>query len=127
MLCTNNNQLLRSFHGTTRLLFRPPTHRPPFNAAEYNLITTWDILMHDHRNINLDDTYLIHTYPVNEKNIRTWMRGQYFVHPISMMQIRIDPKDNFLGGLNFIRKYILNGAYLSLSDSERYTWMDSNI
>jgi hypothetical protein len=106
-------------------LFRPPSNPPPFDARRYNLVTTWDILTHDHRNINLDDTYLIHKYAVNEKNIRVWMTGGVFIHPVSRMQIRIDPKDNFMGGLNFIRKYILNNAYLTMSNDERYAWMDS--
>ena len=125
MLCTNSNELLRSFHGATRLLFRIPSNPPPFDARRYNLVTTWDILTHDHRNINLDDTYLIHKYSVNEKNIRVWMTGGVFIHPVSRMQIRVDPKDNFMGGLNFIRKYILNNAYLTMSNDERYAWMDS--
>jgi hypothetical protein len=68
---------------------------------------------------------LIHKYAVNEKNIRVWMTGGVFIHPVSRMQIRIDPKDNFMGGLNFIRKYILNNAYLTMSNDERYAWMDS--
>jgi hypothetical protein len=125
MLCTNSNELLRSFHGATRLLFRPPKNPPPFDARSYNLVTTWDILMHDHRNINLDDTYLIYKYPVNQRDIRVWMTGGYFVHPISNMRIKVDPKDNFMGGLNFIRKYILNNVYLTMADSDRYLWMDS--
>ena len=40
------------------------------------------------------------------------------------MWVKVDPKDNFMGGLNIIRKYILNNAYLSMSQSERYAWMD---
>jgi hypothetical protein len=124
MLCTNSNELLRSFHGATRLLFRIPKNPPPFDARKYNLVTTWDILMHDHRNVNLDDTYMIHKYDVNQKDIRLWMKKGLFLHPISLMWVKVDPKDNFMGGLNFIRKYILNNAYLSMSQSERYAWMD---
>lgn len=81
--------------------------------------------MHDHRNINLDDTYIIHKYPINQRDIRAWMTGGYFIHPISKMRIKIDTKDNFMGGLNFIRKYILNNAYLTMSNDERYSWMDN--
>jgi hypothetical protein len=124
MLCTNSNELLRSFHGMTRLLFRAPTNPPPFNARKYNLVTTWDILMHDHRNINLDDTYMIHKYPVNQKDVRAWIKRGLFLHPISLQWVKVDPKDNFIGGANFIRKYILNNAYLTMSESERYGWMD---
>lgn len=125
MLCTNSNEILRTFHGISRLGFRAPTKPPPFNASALNLIITWDILMKDHRCINLDDTFLIQKYPINERNTRLWMRGKdYFVHPISNLPIKVNPKDNFMGGLNFIRKYILDTTYLTLSQSESYYWMD---
>jgi hypothetical protein len=105
-------------------LFRIPKNPPPFDARRYNLVTTWDILMHDHRNVNLDDSYMIHKYDVNQKDIRLWMKKGLFLHPISLMWVKVDSKDNFMGGVNFIRKYILNNAYLSMSQSERYAWMD---
>lgn len=128
MLCTNNNEILGSFHGRTRLLFRPPKKRSAqkiMNDSRRNLICTWDILMGDHRYINLDDTLLIAQYQIGEKNVRKWMRKEVFIHPVNNMAIRVDPKDNFMGGLNFIRKYILDQTFLTLSSSERYTWMDT--
>ena len=130
MLCTNADVLLKSLHGITRIGYRYP--KVPASPAmmrwrwENNIICTWDILMQDHRYINLDDTYLVKGYSVTEKNERVWMKKDKFVHPVSRMEIKVSTKHNFMGGLRFIQEYILNGAYLQLAESERYYWMDSN-
>ena len=66
MLCTNSSSLLNSFNGRMVLGYRPPTQMPHFNPQQKNLIITWDILMIDYRCINMDECYLIKSYPAND-------------------------------------------------------------
>lgn len=54
MLATNNWSLLNSTIGNATIHFRAPTGPAPYNAAQYNLLTVFDILWQDYRNINLN-------------------------------------------------------------------------
>lgn len=64
MLCTNNYPLLNSPPGRIALNFKPPTKRPPFNAASHNLVTCWDILWQDYRNISVEYNNVIAAMPL---------------------------------------------------------------
>ena len=66
MICTNSYSLLNSFNGKMVLAYRPPRQLPNFNPQQKNLIITWDILMIDYRCINMDECYLIKSYPAND-------------------------------------------------------------
>lgn len=75
MLCTNSYDLLNSVDGKLTLGYRAPKGIPPYDPKQHNLITTWDILMQDYRNINMDECYLNYEYPVvtqDQKN-KFWL------------------------------------------------------
>lgn len=86
-LCTNSPLLLNSIPGKTAFNFRAPSHRPPYNAAAYNLITVFDLLRQEYRNINLDDYSILGTMPIrNEEEIMVFW--QYFNDVLSKMSGR---------------------------------------
>jgi len=64
-LCTNSYPLLNSIVGKTVFHFKAPTHRPPYNARSKNLITVFDLIMQDYRNINLDEYKILGAIPVS--------------------------------------------------------------
>ena len=69
-LCTNSWPLLNSIPGKAALHFKARTKPPPYNAESKALITTWDILMQNWRNINLRDYVILDGMPVrNEQEI----------------------------------------------------------
>ena len=87
MLCTTNWSLLNSIPGNATLHFRSPSGPPPYNASQYNLITVWDILYQDFRNINLDgfsESNILAVMPTRNKEeiIAFW---QYFADNILNM------------------------------------------
>jgi len=54
MLCTLDRAILQSPMGKQILHFRPPTQSPAYNAASYGLLTVWDIIQQDWRNIPVE-------------------------------------------------------------------------
>ena len=67
MLCSNNTALLNSMPGQIALHFKKPTHPPPFNAKQHNLVTTWDILWQDYRNISTETHDVVAVMPTQTK------------------------------------------------------------
>lgn len=63
MLCTLDGILLNSTAGKNLLNFRIPTKPPRYNAAKYNLLTVWDVMMQDFRNIPVDAVDVITATP----------------------------------------------------------------
>ena len=63
MLCTLDSVLLNSTARKNLLNFRPPTKPPRYNASKYNLLTVWDVLMQDFRNIPVDAVDVITATP----------------------------------------------------------------
>lgn len=53
------------------------------NEAAENLITVWDILMQDYRNINMDQCELIQQIPANEE---FWTYFNDNIYPMSAEQ-----------------------------------------
>jgi hypothetical protein len=51
MLCTLNRQVLDSTLGKSILNFRKPKQAAPYNASRKKLVTVWDIIMQDWRNV----------------------------------------------------------------------------
>ena len=51
ILCTRSGILLNSTLGKEILNFKKPTQPHPYNAASKGLVTVWDIIMQDWRNI----------------------------------------------------------------------------
>lgn len=66
MLCTNANAILNSIDGRITLNYRPAPSGPRYDAAQKNLIITWDIFMQDYRCINCDSCDLVTTIPAGE-------------------------------------------------------------
>jgi len=78
MLCTNCWPLLNSMPGKITLHFKPPNHPAPYNAANHNLVTVWDIYFQDYRNISVETHNIIAAMPVrNENEIKIFW--EYFV------------------------------------------------
>ncbi len=81
MLCTLDSKLLNSDLGKQILNFRPPRYAPPYNAASKGLLTVWDIIMQDYRNIPADSVDVVTAIPTkNQKDF--W---EYFNKVIAKM------------------------------------------
>jgi hypothetical protein len=68
MFCTLNRELLNSLFGKEVLNFRKPIGYPPYNAEKYGLVTVWDILMQNYRNIPADSCIIIQAIDPDTKN-----------------------------------------------------------
>lgn len=68
MFCTRHETLLNSDFGIQVLNFKRPTQSPPYNAEKYGLVTVWDILLQDWRNIPADSCAVIQAIEPDEKN-----------------------------------------------------------
>lgn len=88
ILCTKSHALLTSTNGRITLNYRPPSNPPQINEAAENLITVWDIIMQDYRNINMDQCELIQQIPSGEE---FWEYFNESIYPMSVEQ-----KLNFL-------------------------------
>ena len=68
IFCTRHQLLLNSTFGIEVLKFKRPTKSPPYIASRYGLVTVWDILMQDWRNIPADSCAVIQAIPPDPKN-----------------------------------------------------------
>lgn len=64
MFCTRNGTLLNSVFGKEVLNFKKPKYPPPYNAAAKGLVTVWDILLQDHRNVSTETCEVIAVVPL---------------------------------------------------------------
>jgi hypothetical protein len=81
MLCTLDGKLLNSTEGKKILNFRPPRFAPPYDAEAKGLLTVWDIIMQDWRNIPVAAVDVIMAVPTkNQKDF--W---EYFNKVIGKM------------------------------------------
>jgi hypothetical protein len=83
MLCTNNTEILRSENGLRVLNYRGSFVPKKVNERKHNLIVTWDIMMQDYRNVNMDECYLMQKIPADD---RFW---EYFNESI----LTLSPKE----------------------------------
>ncbi len=83
MLCTKSYSLLNSTNGRITLNYRPPTNPPQVNEAKDNIITVWDILIQDYRNINMAQCDLIEQIPATEE---FWEYFNDNIYPMSSEQ-----------------------------------------
>lgn len=88
MLCTKSYSLLNSTNGRVTLNYRPPTNPPQVNEAKDNIITVWDILIQDYRNISMNQCDLIEQIPATEE---FWKYFNDNIYPMSS-----DQKINFI-------------------------------
>ena len=81
-LCTTNRLLLNSIAGKTAFHFRAPSQRPPYIAKDYNLVTVYDLLMQNWRQVNLNADQIVAAMPVtnNEEITIFW---EYFATVLS--------------------------------------------
>lgn len=69
MLCTLDKNLLNSDLGKKILNFKPPRFAPPYNAASKKLVTVWDIMMQDWRNVPVEACQIAVAIPTkNQKD-----------------------------------------------------------
>lgn len=59
MICTTNQLLLNSPFGKKNLQYKPGYQTPPYNAASKGLVTAWDCLIHEWRNIDIRSAVII--------------------------------------------------------------------
>jgi hypothetical protein len=90
MLCTLDPVILNSELGIKILNFKKPTASPPYNAFSKNLLTVWDIIMQDWRNIPVENSNVIATVPTQPQE-KFW---EYFNKVISKMSSK--QKANFI-------------------------------
>jgi hypothetical protein len=83
ILCTKSHSLLTSTNGRVTLNYRQPTKPPLINEAAENVVTVWDILMQDYRNISMDQCELIQQIPANEE---FWEYFNESIYPMSVEQ-----------------------------------------
>ncbi len=83
MLCTLDGKLLNSDQGKKILNFRPARYSPIYNAKAKGLLTVWDIIMQDYRNIPAAAVEVIVAIPTkNQKDF--W---EYFNKVIGKMSV----------------------------------------
>jgi hypothetical protein len=63
MLATLDAELLNSTLGKEILNFKPPSKSPAYNAESKGLLTVWDILFQDWRNIPVNATTVVSSVP----------------------------------------------------------------
>jgi hypothetical protein len=63
MLATLDSTLLNSTVGKEILNFKPPTQNTSYNASQRGLLTVWDILFQDWRNIPIESTVVVTAVP----------------------------------------------------------------
>lgn len=90
MLCTLDPVILNSELGLKILNFKEPFTSPPYDAKSKNLLTVWDIIMQDWRNIPVENTNVIATVPTKPPE-KFW---EYFDKVISKMTQK--QKANFI-------------------------------
>lgn len=83
MFCTKSHNLLTSTNGRITLNYRPPSKPPLINEAVENVITVWDILMQDYRNISMNSCELIQQIPANDE---FWPYFNENIYPMSTQQ-----------------------------------------
>lgn len=71
MLCTRDRALLNSALSKEIFNFIPPTQPHPYNAASKGLVTVFDIIMQDWRNIPADQCEVIMAVPTKPEQ-RFW-------------------------------------------------------
>ena len=103
---TNNWGLLNGIAGKTALHFRAPTHPPPYSAKAKNLFTTWDILMQDWRNINLNNYAIREVLPLKTAEDIS-MFWQYFAFILKPMTA--EEKTTFMDNRGY-RTFTLDGV-----------------
>jgi hypothetical protein len=67
MLCTNSTEILRSENGLRVLNYRGSFTPKKVDERKHNLLVTWDIMMQDYRNINMDECYLMQKIPADDR------------------------------------------------------------
>ena len=83
IFCTKSHSLLTSTNGKITLNYRSPVNPPQVNEALQNVLTVWDILMQDYRNISMDQCELINQIPANEE---FWEYFNKNIYPMSVEQ-----------------------------------------
>lgn len=81
MLATLDSQLLNSTLGKEVLNFKPPVKYPPYDAESKGLLTVWDLLFQDWRNIPVDSTEVVSSVPTKPQE-KFW---EYFDKVIGKM------------------------------------------
>jgi hypothetical protein len=81
MLCTLDATLLNSTLGKEVLNFKPPRFSPPYNAESKGLVTVWDVIMQDWRNVPADACEVVTATPT--KPVQTFWN--YFDKVLSKM------------------------------------------
>lgn len=67
ILCTLDRNLLNSLPGRVSLNFTNPVYPPPYPTAAYNLVTTWDIMWQDWRNVPVESLDIVTVIPSHTK------------------------------------------------------------
>ena len=83
MLCTKSYDLLNSINGKISLNYKPPAGNKTVNEAVHNILTVWDILMQDYRNVSMNQCDLIREIPANEE---FWTYFNDNIYPMSAEQ-----------------------------------------
>lgn len=63
MLATLDAELLNSTLGKEILNFKPPVDPPPYNPESKGLLTVWDIIFQDWRNIPVSSATVVSSVP----------------------------------------------------------------
>jgi hypothetical protein len=69
MLCTRDMRILNSELGKMTFNFILPSKSPPYDASSKNLLTVFDIIFQDWRNIPVENTLVVMAIPTNPQKI----------------------------------------------------------
>jgi hypothetical protein len=67
MICTKSFELLNSNNGLISLGYRKPVGAPDYNPETEGLVTVWDIIMQDYRNIPAETVTINKIIPANDQ------------------------------------------------------------
>lgn len=67
MVCTKSLELLNSNNGLISLGYRKPVGAPDYNPTLQGLVSVWDILMQDYRNIPAETVTINKVIPANDE------------------------------------------------------------
>ena len=67
MICTKSFELLNSNNGLISLGYRKPVGPPDYNPETEGLVTVWDIIMQDYRNVPAETVTINKVIPANDQ------------------------------------------------------------
>lgn len=86
MICTKSYELLNSNNGLISLGYRKPVAAPDYDPTLEGLVTVWDILMQDYRNVPAETVTINKVIPANDEFWKYFNNELYIMSALQKMQ-----------------------------------------